>query len=499
MNRTLQLGLLALLLAGCTSGWTPGDGRQYFKWRRKGTMPVTEPTAIADDDPRLALHWTPPKDRPADGSIAPERMAPNVPAPAPRETDDPDGDTPVPPTTPMKPPLVPEIGPAGQTRYGTTPNYSDDEVFSLDDIPADDDTPDEPVVADEDEDTVISVATSIDDGPLEIEYGEPAPDVESEFATEDVEDEELPLGPTHVVAATMVQVNGKFITIEDVIESIDYQLSNMPMPDSENEFRRRAAGMVDAALRQRVLETLVLSEAKANLNEQQLAMLDAQMEEIRRDMIAYAGGNEAALNDYYRKRGTDIDAVLRAERNRLIGQYYLRAQIEPQIDIGPQELLDYYDSHPEEFSSPKEVQMQIIAAPYAEFLPEGVSKARSTPEQRQQAKREARESIEAVAAKVQAGDEEFSTLARTYSRGLMASQDGIWPLMVAGSVREAEVERNAFALDQGEICGVIQTGTGYYIVKALVVIPDETLSFEDAQSKIAGILRNEQYEELQQE
>jgi parvulin-like peptidyl-prolyl isomerase len=81
----------------------------------------------------------------------------------------------------------------------------------------------------------------------------------------------------------------------------------------------------------------------------------------------------------------------------------------------------------------------------------------------------------------------------------MAAQDGIWPLMVEGSVREAEVERNAFALEEGEVCGIIESPTGYYIVKALQVIPGQTLSFEDAQTQINSILREQQYEELQQE
>jgi hypothetical protein len=483
MTRFLHYSLIAMLLVGCTSDWTPGDGRQYFKWRRKGAMPVTEPTVIDDDDPRLAI-----------GPVQPARMEPTPPRTSP---DDIDTDPDAPQTPPVIiPPLIPQTDTLGPAGHSALPDYTgelrlapptdeEDEIFSLDAAPigpAGTAEPDEP------DDT---------DGPIDIEADTPPQREDDPTPDPDDRDpEDYSPGTTRVVAATLVQVNGQFITIEDVIESLDYPLANMPRPDTEAIFRQRAAMMIENALRQKVLETLVLTEARAHLTEQHIAMLDSELESIRRDMVAHAGGSEAALQDYYRKRRMDLDDVMDAHRDRLIGQYYLRAQVEPQIDVGPQDLLAYYDSHLGEFTDRKRVQMQIIGAPFAEFLPES-GQGRPTPAEWARAKELARSQIDAATADLESGGE-FTDVVRAYSRGLGVRNDGIWPMMEEGSFRESEVERNAFALNKGEICGVIETRTGYYIVKALDVEPGTSISFEDAQDEIETKLRNQQYDELTQ-
>ncbi len=503
MTRFLHYSLISLLLVSCTSDWTPGDARQYFKWRRKGQLPVTEPTPIADDDPRLA--------------IAPPVRIPVEPTPG--ELSEPDATPDAPDASPdapiVRPPLEPMpdvLGPAG---HSAMPDYTrelrlapgdngEEEIFSLDDIPIgpaganghngnngsneaeDADTPDadDPVSIESDrpdEDTETHDSNTVREIPIE----------ESNYDEEDYSP-----GTTRVVAATMVQVNGQFITIEDVIESLDYSLANMDRPESEELFRQRVANMLQAALRQKILETLVLTEAKSELTQQHLDMLDEELESIRRDMVAHAGGTEAALRDYYRKRRMDLDDVMDAHRNRLIGQYYLRAQIEPQIDVGPQNLLEYYETHRDEFTDRKRVQMQIIAAPYAEFLPEG-GQGRPTPAEWARARQLARAQIDAAAADLEAGGD-FTEAVRAYSRGLGHRNDGIWAMMEQGAFKESEIERNAFAIEEGEICGIIETRTCYAIVKALKVEPGRTISFEEAQPQIEAALRDEQYETLMQ-
>ena len=92
--------------------------------------------------------------------------------------------------------------------------------------------------------------------------------------------------------------------------------------------------------------------------------------------------------------------------------------------------------------------------------------------------------------------EDFGGVAKRHSRGIRASHGGVWLAMPEGSFREKEVERNVFALSEGEICGVIETETGYYIVKALKVSPGQSQSFQEAQEQIEGILREQQYDKL---
>ena len=301
-------------------------------------------------------------------------------------------------------------------------------------------------------------------------------------------------GTTELVAASMVQVNDSFITVDDVLTGLHGELLSMPRAASEEAFREAVTPIIEQRLRQLVYEALVLTEAQANLTGPQKEFIDGEVADARREMIARAGGSEQALEQYYRDRHTTLDRVLEEHRNRLTGRLYLQTRIEPGIVITRDMLLDYYRRHTDDFVVERRVQMQVVAAPFQAFLPD-VDGAEPTPVEWQRARRQAREVIDAAAAAIMAGDD-FGEVARNYSRGFHARDGGVWPLMAEGSFRETEVERNAFALDEGEICGIIETENGYYIVKALKVEPGQSVGFEESQEEIDGILREQQYDEL---
>ena len=301
-------------------------------------------------------------------------------------------------------------------------------------------------------------------------------------------------GTTELVAASMVQVNDSFITVDDVLIGLHGELLSMPRAASEQAFREAVTPIIEQQLRQLVYEALVLAEAQANLSGPQKEFIESEVADARREMIARVGGGEQALAQYYRDRHTTLDRVLEEHRNRLTGRLYLQTRIDPGIVITRDMLLDYYRRHMAEFVVERRVQMQVVAVPFETFLPE-VDGAEPTPVEWQRARQQAREVIDAAAAAIMAGDD-FGEVARNHSRGFHALDGGVWPLMAEGSFRETEVERNAFALDEGEICGIIETENGYYIVKALKVEPGQSVGFEESQEEIDAILRDQQYNQL---
>ncbi len=299
-----------------------------------------------------------------------------------------------------------------------------------------------------------------------------------------------------VIASSMVQVNDAFITIDDVLTGLHAKLVDLQV-DDEDTFRQAVVPLIEQELRQQIYESLVLGEAEANLTEPQKAIIADEIADARREMIAHAGGSEQALEQYHRDRNTTLAKVLDEHWRRLTGRLYLQSRIEPSISITRKMLLDYYHKHADDYVVAKHVQMQIIAAPFKKFLPE-TSGLEPTPQEWKLARNRARTEIDAAAAAVVAG-EDFGEVVEEYSRGLRAKDSGIWPSMAAGSFRDTEVERNAFALDEGDICGVIATEDGYYIVKALKVELGQSVSFADAQEQIEEILRSQQYDDLASE
>jgi hypothetical protein len=137
---------------------------------------------------------------------------------------------------------------------------------------------------------------------------------------------------------------------------------------------------------------------------------------------------------------------------------------------------------------------RIVAAPLGAFL----VGADPTDPQRQQARADARSLID-EADKALRGGQDFTEVVKKHSKGANAASGGIWPPMAEGSFKETKVEAAAFALREGQFSDIIETDTGFYIVKALKVTPGTVVSFEDAQEEIERLLSAEQHDKLQEQ
>jgi len=217
------------------------------------------------------------------------------------------------------------------------------------------------------------------------------------------------------------------------------------------------------------------------------------MEETRRDMIAHAAGSIETLKARIRREGTTLEAVLKEQQRELTVRYYMQVKFGPAIIVNRRMLWNYYRQHKNDFVVEREVQMQIIAAPYRRFLPAGVIDP--TDEEIEVAKAEAKQTIESALAKLQAG-EDFGDVAKQYSRGLRAEKGGVWPMMGAGNFRNSRVEKEAFTLPEGKHSGIIEGKDGDYIVKAMKVKPGKITPFIEAQASIEQTLRDRQYDKL---
>ncbi len=288
-----------------------------------------------------------------------------------------------------------------------------------------------------------------------------------------------------VVAASVLPVGDSFITAEDILKGAAMRLSQIPTDQGRQAFVSNVREAVRDELRLQVSLKLVLPEAEGSLNEQQLELLSKQVQAFKRDWIAQSGGSEQALRTRLEKQGTTLEDQLQRRRSQILVQSYVSEKFNSAVVITRRKLWEYYRSHPEEFSSEKQVQMQLIAAPFAEFdAQDPKAQAQETVQQAAQALKEGMEFDEAVA---------------KFSRGLLKEDKGIWPVMKRGALRQKKLEDTAFDLRQGQVSEIVQTDQGFYIIKAYKVTQGRTVSFLDAQKQIEQKLREQQVAKLSQE
>jgi len=298
-----------------------------------------------------------------------------------------------------------------------------------------------------------------------------------------------PNGPAKVLSASLLQINDQFLTIDDVLRGAAMPLSELPANITERTFRQQAQKIIEDEARRQTRRLLVYPEANARLAERLQQWLDNEMDQVLRDMIAGADGSRRKLETRLRLRHTSLEEVLENHRQQLIVQEYLRWRFMPGLSITRGMMVEYYRLHPEEFTTPAKVQMQIIAIPF-DSTP-GDVRSSTSPEHIQAARRQARARIEQANAALQGG-EDFADVARRFSKDAKGKDGGLWPMMPAGSFRTEAVEKAAFAMSQGQTSDIIETDEGLYIVRVCKVQPGQAAAFEQAQASIEKTLREQQ-------
>jgi len=296
---------------------------------------------------------------------------------------------------------------------------------------------------------------------------------------------------SEVVDAAMIQVNDKFITLGQVLHPIRERLGSAPAGLSEQDFRLKATELVREEIKRQVEQTLLLGEADRKLTEAERNALEAEVSQRHRRALAEQDGSESRLRDRLVREGTTLDEWLKDLRRGLTVQAYLQRHVFDQIRVTRRDLMDYYKAHPQEFRTRGRLQMQIVAAPLSVWLP--IERPPTEPE-RDEAKQFARKQIDLASADL-AGGKDFAAVARTHSRGPMASAGGVWPMMDVGSFKATRVEQAAYRQKVGETSKVIESPLGYYIVRTLACRPGRDLPFERIQGQIRELLRRHEYEQ----
>ena len=302
------------------------------------------------------------------------------------------------------------------------------------------------------------------------------------------------VGQPDVVAATMLQVDDKFITLKQVLHPIRRELRAAAAGSSLASFRQNALALVRNEIRRKIEQTVLVAEAEKELTDEEERAVQGEVDRRLRQRIAEAG-SKTRFAEQLASEGTDLSTWKQDLRGVLVVSACLQRRFGERIKVSRRMMWEYYNSHRDEFRSKQSVQMQIIAAPFNKFLP--ADRAASQADQ-QAARAKARAQAEEALAALKKG-EDFAQAAKRLSKGPMASSGGVWPMMERGSFRAVEVEQAAFDQKVGQVSGLIETPAGFYVVKTLARKAGSERSFETVQAGIEDKLRRQQYDKLKNE
>ena len=175
---------------------------------------------------------------------------------------------------------------------------------------------------------------------------------------------------------------------------------------------------------------------------------------------------------------TESDVQTQIKRGMAI-QQLIDKEVGDKVKISDEESKQYYDTHPEFFKQPEQVNASHILIK----VDENASEAQ---------KAEARKKIQEVQQKLQKG-EDFATLAKTYSEGPSAPQGGNLGYFRRGQMVKP-FEDTAFKLKPGETSDIVETRFGYHLIKVIDKQPEKTLAYAEIKDRLNELLKKQKLE-----
>ena len=251
-----------------------------------------------------------------------------------------------------------------------------------------------------------------------------------------------------VVEEIIARVNNDVITMSDyqkaeeqLREEVAHDCQGCPQEKLFAEFKEQQKdllrGLIDQSLmvqRAKDMGVSVESDVIKRLDDVRKQNGLASLEDLEKAVE----GSGLAWEDYK----TTI-------RNGLLTQEVVRREVGSHINIGNDEVKQYYDAHPQEFTRPEQVVLSEI------FL----STEGKSPEEIESVQKKA----EDLRNRVMKGDD-FNEIAKRYSEGSTAKDGGD-----LGTFKQSELapqlEEVVFKMEKGQITDVIQTKTGFEVLK----------------------------------
>ncbi|TLS50184.1 foldase [Paenibacillus antri] len=202
------------------------------------------------------------------------------------------------------------------------------------------------------------------------------------------------------------------------------------------------------AVDQLILERLINREAAKQKIEVSDADINAELDKIKANFP-----DEATFNQQLESAGFTLDTL----KEQIRPQVQLTKLVEPQIEVTDEELQTYYDENKAQYETPEQVRASHILV-------------------------ETKEEAEALLEQIKGGAD-FAELAKEHSKDGSAAQGGDLDFFGKGQM-VAPFEEAAFALEIGEVSGVVESQFGFHIIKVTDKKAAATATFDEKKEEI---------------
>ncbi len=270
----------------------------------------------------------------------------------------------------------------------------------------------------------------------------------------------------------LARVNDDIITLSELEERLRPIIAKYESSYDGEELLQRLAKAEDYWLDQLIENKLILQEAVRKGITASKEEIDERFEQIKADF-----DSELQFNIFLESQGLNIDSLKRSiEDNIKIGKATLHIREQARQKISPKEVLEYYQSHKDDFR--EEPMARVLHILIRSKDNDG----------------EALEKTKAVLERLKNG-EDFSAVAREVSDGPHAQQGGDLGFIARGQ-HIPEIDEAVFSLPVGQISDIIKSNIGYHIIMVKQLKKERIKPFAQVQDEVENTILREKAKQL---
>jgi len=274
-----------------------------------------------------------------------------------------------------------------------------------------------------------------------------------------------------ILEEIVAKVNNYIITRSQFEDRLALYRQQMSQTFTGDELDRKMEAGQESILHNIIIENLLVQRAEVLLD----------MDKVRKNLIEDFKKNQKIesdeeldrlLKEQEMTRPALLDTLVRLN----IPQEIINYEVRRKISVSDKEIQEYYDSHKQEFTRPERITLREIVILFEDATRE-----------------EARSRADAVRRELDAGAD-FEALVERESQAPSSERGGLVGPFGRGELRP-ELEKAAFALQQGQVAGPVESSLAFHLVKLESRDPEEVTPLDKARDGISDQLREARFKE----
>ena len=246
-----------------------------------------------------------------------------------------------------------------------------------------------------------------------------------------------------VVDKVAVIVNDEIITQGEVDKILYNVYKQFKVQYTEEELEEKIDDARTNLIKTLIEDRLLLSEAKRRNIEVDDKEVDERMNEVRESFKS-----EEEFRNALQADSITISELESKYKERIMRDKLIDVEIRGKISVSPQEVVEFYKGHKEEFKEPEKIKLRSVLIRVTDDRP----------------REEALKLAQTILMRLEEGGD-FTLLAERYSEGPYASSGGDLGWVRSGELMN-RIDDVVFTLNDNEISGIIETNLGFHIFKA---------------------------------